>query len=117
LHKAHLTEHQLGTARGVEFHRERNEIEGHNSPPGCCHDEKPRVGGQKARENAQQRKPKNDLAGKAGDTYGGHSKVQRPIGLVMLDCVATLMGGNSYGGQRRSVEIAVESTSRFRSGS
>lgn len=113
LNEAKTVQHEFGAAGGIKLHRQRNEIERHQYAPGDRHDHQSSFRGQQPGKHAEERNPHDQLAGKAGHAYRRHAQLQRCIGVLVLDGVATFVrshaqcrGGGSTvigGGQHKAL--------------
>ncbi len=75
------------------------------TPQPAAHDGEAGVAGKDAGEDAEERQPHDDLAGKLRGADRGHAQVQRRVSLLMLQGVAALMRGDADRGERIALVI------------
>ena len=92
---------------GIEFHRQRHEVEEHDHAPSHRHQEESGVGVDESGEQPDQRKPHDDLAGDPRRPDGRHAEMQGRVGLGMLHGMARLVRCHRERGHRGAMVVAL----------
>ena len=103
----HFGEDLQCPAGGIEFNRQREEVEQHDHTPTCHHDHEISLGmkSPEAGEKSEEGKPSHDLTCEGRGTDRSHPPLQGGVGDLVLDGVPALVGGHSESRGRVAMEI------------
>lgn len=107
LNELHFWEDLQGTAGGIKFNGEGDQIKKHDRTPTRHHDGEVGLGLEPAKtgEKTKEGEPGDNLAGKSGGTDGGHTPLQGTVGNFVLNGVAAFVGGDAEGSGRVALKV------------